>query len=74
MMSSESVHITTRSQSYDHPPEKKSDNAPIGKNTTSIPPPTNGIHIEKHVLDKILRLPKSTIHRSILNPSANVSK
>ena len=51
MMSSETVNLTTRSQNYDLPPSKKDDNASIDKHTVSTPPPTNNIHIEKHVLD-----------------------
>ena len=45
MMSSELVHITTRSQCYDPPPERKGDNALVDKTKTSIPLPTNGLQI-----------------------------
>ena len=53
-MYSESVTIATRYQNYDPPLEKKNDNTPIDKTIASIPPSTNGIHIEKLVLDIVL--------------------
>ena len=68
-MSSESINIAARSQKYDPPHEKQNDITPIDKTTTSIPPPTNGLHIEKHVLDAVLQPPKSTIQKSVFNPS-----
>ena len=70
-MSSELVRLTTISQIYDPPPYKKSDNSPIDKTKTSIPPPTNGIHIEKHVLDAILWTHECTIWKSVFNPSTH---
>ena len=36
----------------------------------SIPPLTNGIHIEKIILDTVLHPPKSTIQKSLFNPNA----
>ena len=69
-MSSESVSLTTRSQNYDPPPEKKNDNNSTDKIMASIPPLTNGINIEKPILDMVLQPPKSTIRKSIFNPSA----
>ena len=37
-------------------------------------PPTNDIHIEKHVLDAVLRPPKSTIQKLVFNPSARATQ
>ena len=73
MISSESINIATRPHNYDPPKKKNNDITPIDKNTTSIPPPTNAIHIEKPVLNTILWEPKSTIWKSVFNPSAQVS-
>ena len=43
MMSSESINLNTRSQSYDPPLENKIDNAPPEKPSACTSPPTNGI-------------------------------
>ena len=47
MMSSEMVNLNTREHSYDPPMEKKPDDIPSGKPSTSTPPPNNGLHIQK---------------------------
>ena len=63
MMSSENISLTTRSQSYDKPVEKK-DKIPLDKypSTNSSPPSSNGpLMIEKPNLDLILCPPKSTL-------------
>ena len=73
MMSSESINLNTWSQSYDPPPEKKTDNAPLEKPSASTPPPTNGLQIEKLVVDAILRPPKSTLHKYVVNPNTRAS-
>ena len=73
MMSIELVHIITRYYSYDPPPHKKGDNIPVDKTSTYVPPPTSGLQIEKLVLDVVLRLPKSTICKSIFSPSSRVA-
>ena len=73
MMSSESVNINTRSQSYDPPPEMKINNAPPKKRSASTPP-TNGLQIENPSLDAILSPPKSTLQKSILNPNTHASQ
>ena len=74
MMSSELVSLTTRSQIYDPPLEKNTDNAQTDKTYSPIPSPTNGIQIKKHVLDTILRPPKSTIWKSVFNPYVHSAK
>ena len=73
MMSSESVNINTGSHNYDPPPEKKTDNVPPKKTSASPPPTTNGLQNEKPVHDAILRPPKSTLQKYVLNPNARVS-
>ena len=49
MMSSESVNLNTRSQSYDPLPEKKHDDVSPEKPSASTPPHNNGLHIKKHI-------------------------
>ena len=73
MMSSKTVSLTTHSQSYDKPEEKKNENSspdkapPIGSPTSS----SNGpLTIKKPNLDMILCLPKSTLKKSFSNPKA----
>ena len=55
-----------RYKNYDPPSEKKNDNTPIDKTTSSIPPPTNDLQIEKHVLDAIIIPSKSTLQKFVL--------
>ena len=43
------------------------------KTSASPPPPTNGIQIEKCVLDAILHPPKITLQKYGLNPNACVT-
>ena len=64
------VHLNTKSQSYDPPPEKKTDNVPPEKPTTSTPPPPNGLQIEKTIPNAILHPPKSMLQKFIFNPNA----
>ena len=47
MISSETTKLNTRAHSYDPPPENKPDEIPLEEPSTSTPPPSNGIHIEK---------------------------
>ena len=68
-MSSESFSLTTRSQDYDPPPKKKTDNFLTEKKSTSLSPSTNGIQIQKPILDAILQPPKSTLHKYVINPN-----
>ena len=77
MMSSETINIETRNQSYDKPKEKKiekpsPDKAPsIGSPTSS----SNGpIMIEKPNLDMSLRSPKSTLRKVVFNPNARAAQ
>ena len=50
MNSSETIHLNTRSKSYDPPIENKTDDVPSEKPSVAIPPLSNGIHIEKNIL------------------------
>ena len=68
-MSSNTVNINTRSHSYDPPHAKKDDDTSTDKPLVSTPPPTNRFHIEKPVLDTILRPPKSIIRKYVFNPN-----
>ena len=47
MMSSEMINLNTRAHSYDLPLEKKPDEVPSDKTSTSTPPPSNALHIDK---------------------------
>ena len=74
MMSSETLNLNTRSHSYDPPSEKKPDDGPSEKPSTSTPPPNNGIHIEKPMPKAIFLPPNITLPKSIINPNAYVSQ
>ena len=43
MMSSEMANLNIRAHSYDPPLEKKPDDIPFEKTSTSTPPPNNGL-------------------------------
>ena len=73
MMSSETINLSSRSQSYDKIVEKKNENPSSDKVPSTISPPSssNGpLVIEKPSLYLILRLPKDTLRKSIFNPNA----
>ena len=74
MISSETVNLNTRSHSYDPPMEKKPDDVPSEKPSTSTPPPNNGLHIEKPIPAAIFRPPKGTLRKSIINPNAHAAQ
>ena len=67
MMSSETLNLNTRAHSYDPPPEKKPDDIPSKKPSTSTPPTNNGLHIEKPIPEAIFRPPKGTLCKYIIN-------
>ena len=73
MNSSETIDLNTRSKCYEPPIENKTDDVPSEKPSVAIPPLSNGIHIEKNILDAILHPPNSTPRKSILNPNARAS-
>ena len=68
------VNLNTRAHSYDPPPEKKPDDVPSEKPLTFTPPPNNGLHIEKPILEEIFCPPKGTICKSIINPNARAAQ
>ena len=74
MMSSETVNLNTREHGYDPPLEKKPDDIPSEKPSNSTPPPNNGLHIEKPILEAIFCPQKGTICKSIINPNAHASQ
>ena len=74
MMSSETIHLNTRSQSYEPPVESKTDDVPSEKPSGSTPPPSNGLQINKLIPYVILHPLKSTLQKSILNPNARVAQ
>ena len=74
MMSSETVNLNTRSHSYDPHTEKKSNEVQLEKPSNSTPPPNNSLHIEKPILEEIFHPPKSTLHKSIINPNARATQ
>ena len=74
MMSVETVKLTTRSQTYDKPVEKKHERTYFEKVPSmnySPPPPSNGlVTVEKPNLDSIFHPPKSSLWKSVFNPNA----
>ena len=74
MMYSDTINLNTRSNSYDPPLEKKSDEVPPEKPSSSTPPPSNGLHIEKNTLEAIFHPPKGTLRKSIINPNAHAAQ
>ena len=64
-----------RENTYENPPLKKDKGAPFDKApstnpSSSLSPSTIPFTIEKLILDMILPTPKSTIRKSMFNPSA----
>ena len=74
MMSSETINLNTRAHNYDLPPEKKPDDVPSEKPSSSTPPPSNVIHIEKPIPEAFFFPPKSTLRKSIINPNARAAQ
>ena len=77
-MSAEIVNLTTRSQTYDKPVEKKDErnsSKKVPSMNSSPPPLSNGpLTIEKPNINLILHPPKSTIQKSVFNPNARVAQ
>ena len=71
MMSTETIRLTTRAQTYEKSPEKKGEDASSDNATSSSSSPSsNPLTIEKLIPDIISRDPKSPIRKSMFNPSA----
>ena len=73
MMSSEMVNLNTRAHNYDPPLEKKPDDIPSEKPSTSTPLTNNGLHIEKPIPEAIFYPTKGTLCKSIINPNARAA-
>ena len=65
------INLNIREHSYDPPPEKKIDEVPSNKPSSSTPSPSNGHPIEKPMADAIFHPPKSTLRKSVINPNAH---
>ena len=74
MISSETINLNTRAHSCELPPTNKSNEDKTDKPSASTPPPSNGLHIEKPVPKEVFLPPKSTLCKSIINPSAHVAQ
>ena len=77
MMSSDTIHLQTRSQNYDKPADKKEDQSSSGKAPFTSSPESSStvpLSIEKPTLDVILRPPKSTLRKAIFNPNARAAQ
>ena len=74
MMSNETIHLNTRAHSYDPPPKKKPNEVPANKPLASTPASSNGLHINKHMPNAIFHPPKSTLHKSVINPNAHATQ
>jgi hypothetical protein len=71
MMCNEIVGLTTQAKTYATIPEANAHGGAFDQPSSSTPPPLSGhIHMEKHLFDLVLRPPKSTIHKSTFNPSS----
>ena len=76
-MSLETINITTRSESYNKPEEKKIEKPSPDKGPSIGSPASssNGpLTIEKPNLDMISHLPKSTLGKDIFNPNARAAR
>ena len=77
MMSSDTMHLQTRSQNYDKPADKNEDHPSLGKSPSIGSPKSLSIvplSIEKPTLDTILRPPKSTLWKVVFNPNARATQ
>ena len=73
-MFSDIVNINTKSHNYELPLAEKDDDTSTDKSLVSTPRPTNRIHIEKPVLDTVVRPPKSIIQKYVFNPNTRVAQ
>ena len=77
MMSSDTIHLQTRSQNYDKPIDNKEDQSSSGKvpstsslESSSVVP----LSIEKPTLDMIMCPPKSNLWKAVFNPNARAAQ
>ena len=69
MMSSDTIHLQTRSQNYDKTVDKKEDHSSSRKSPSTVP-----LSIEKPTLDMIFHPPKSTLWKAIFNRNAQATQ
>ena len=72
-MSSDTIHLQTRTQNYNKPVDKNEDHPSSGKIPSTSSPESSSIvplSIEKPTLDMILRPPKSSLQKVVFNPNA----
>ena len=67
-------NLNTRAHSYKPHLENKPDEVSPEKPSTYTTPPSNGIHIEKHIREVFFLPPKSTLCKSIINPNPRVTQ
>ena len=77
MMSSDTISLQTRSQSYDKPANKKEDNSSLGKSPSTGSPESSStipLSIEKPTIDMVLHPPKSTLRKDVFNPNSRAAQ
>ena len=73
MMSSDTIHLQTRSKNYDKHVDKKEDQSSSMKAPSTSSPESSftvPLSIKKPTLDMILHPPKSTLWKAVFNPNA----
>ena len=76
MISSDTIHLQTRSQNYDKPTDKQEDQSSLGKSPSTSSRKSSSIvplSIEKPTLDMILCPQKSTIRKDIFNANSRAA-
>jgi hypothetical protein len=73
-MCKETISLMTRSKTCDTPLENHANGGATDNPSTSTPPSSTPIQIERPVVDSVLRPPKGTIQKLIFNPSAHTAK
>jgi hypothetical protein len=69
------VNVMTRENTYDTPPGDQANGKAIDQPSTSTPPPSsNPLQIEKPISDAVLHPPKSTIRKVTFNPNSHAAQ
>ena len=77
MISSDTISLQTRIQSYDKPVDKKEDHSSSGKSPSTGSPKSSStisLTIEKPNINMVLRPPKSTLRKVVFNPNSWASQ
>ena len=77
MMSSDTIHLQTRSQNYDKPTNTKKDQSSLGEAPSTSSPESSStvpLSIENPTLNMILCPPKSTLRKAVFNPNVRVAQ